>query len=232
VNTTKLKLHLHIFDNRETLDDFHPISLCKCVYKVISKVIARRVKRIISERILGEKFGLLEGRKIHEAIGVAQEGLHNMKSRNLKGVVLKIDLSKAYDRVSWLFIHLLLTHLGFAVPFINWVMNCLTIVSFVVLINGLVSPFFPSERDLRQGCPLSPLLFLLVIEGFSRDISEAKRLGYFSGIEITQALQLTHLLFVDDVLIFSVGSKREDKTLNNILLLFSKEIGMKINKGK
>jgi hypothetical protein len=109
------------------------------------------VKRILSERISGEQFGFLEGRQIHEAIGVAQEGLHSMKSRKLKGAVLKIDLSKAYDRVSWLFIRLLLTHLGFAVPFINWVMNCLTTVSFAVLINGSASPFFPSERGLRQG---------------------------------------------------------------------------------
>jgi hypothetical protein len=219
-------------DNPETLDDFRPISLCNCAYKIISKVIARRVKRILSERISEEQFGFLEGRQIHEAIGIAQEGLHSMKTRKLKGAVLKIDLSKAYDRVSWLFIRLLLTHLGFAVPFINWAMNCLTTTSFVVLINGSTSSFFPSERGLRQGCLLSPLLFLLVVEGLSRAISEAKRLGSFSGIKISQALHLTHLLFVDDVLIFSGGSRREAEALRNILTLFSKATGMKINEGK
>jgi hypothetical protein len=65
----------------------------------------------------------LEGRQIHEAIGVAQEALHSIKISKVKGVVLKIDLSKAYDRVSWLNIRILLTHLGFEVPFINWVMS-------------------------------------------------------------------------------------------------------------
>jgi hypothetical protein len=102
-----------------------------------------------------------------------------MKTRSLKGAVLKIDLSKAYDRVSWLYIRLLLTHLGFDVPFINWVMNCLTSTSFAFLINGSTSSFFSSERGLRQGCPLSPLLFLLVAEGLNRAISQAKSAWHF-----------------------------------------------------
>ena len=72
-----------------------------------------------------------------------------MKTRKLKGVVLKFYLSKAFDKVSWLYIHLLLTHLGFVVPFINWAMNCLTAASFVVHINDSTSSFFTSERGLK-----------------------------------------------------------------------------------
>jgi len=143
INSTFLALIPKI-DNPNNLDDFQPISLCNCAYKIISKVIARRIKRILSEKNSEEQFGFLEGRQIHEAIGIAQEGLHSMKTRKLKGVVLNIDLSKAYDRVSWLYIHLLLTHLGFDVPFINWVMNYLNSASFVVLINGSTSSFFTS----------------------------------------------------------------------------------------
>jgi hypothetical protein len=209
-------------DNPDTLDDFRPISLCNCIYKIVSKVIARRVKRILSDKISSEQFRFLEGRQIHEAIGVAQEALHSIKSRKLRSAVLKIDLSKAYDRVSWLYLRLLLTHLGFSVSFIRWIMCCITTVSFSVLINGSASPFFRSERGLRQGCPLSPLLFLLVVEGLSRALSEAKRTGSFSGIKISPSLQVTHLLFVDDILIFNSGSRTEAETLKNILSLFSK----------
>jgi hypothetical protein len=147
LNSTFLAL-IPNMDNPETLDDFIPISLCNCAYKIVSKVIARRIKRILSKNISEQQFGFLEGRQIHEAIGIAQEGLHSMKTRSLKGAVLKIDLSKSYDRVSWLYIRLLLTHLGFDVPFINWVMNCLSMASFAVLINGSTSPFFTSERGL------------------------------------------------------------------------------------
>jgi len=90
--------------------------------------------------------------------------------------VLKIDLSKAYDRVRWLYIRLLLTHLGFEVPFINWVMSCLSIVSFVVLINGETSRFLNYECVLRHGCPLCPHLFILIEECIRRQI-KSERLG-------------------------------------------------------
>jgi hypothetical protein len=91
---------------------------------------------------------------------------------------------------------------------------------------ALLHTFFHLERCLRQGCPLSPLLFLLVAEGLNRAILEAKILGPFSGIKISQTFQITHLLFVDDVLIFSLGSRQDAKTLKYIQSLFSKAMGM------
>jgi len=216
-------------DNPTSLDEFRPISLCNCIYKIISKIIARRIKGILSSNISMEQFGFLKGRQIHEAIGVAQEGLHSMKKAKIKGAALKIDLSKAYDKVSWLFLRLILTHLGFHINVIRWIMSCITTVSFSVLINGSASPFFHSERGIRQGCPLSPLLFLLVAEGLSRAIAEAKRNGSFNGIRISQSLCITHLLFVDDVLIFCSGSRKDAETLKEILNLFSKATGMEVN---
>jgi hypothetical protein len=152
-------------------------------------------------------------RQIHEAIGVAQEGLHSMKKRKLKGVVVKIDLSKAYDRVNWLYIQMLLIHLGFGVAFTNWVMGCLTTVSFSILINGSTSSFFKEDRGVRQGCPLSPLLFLLVVESLSHFLNEAKSTGTFRGIKISSGLHISHLLFVDDILIFCDGSRRDTDKL-------------------
>jgi hypothetical protein len=96
---------------------------------------------------------------------VAHEVLHGLKVKKQKGAIVKIDLSKAYDRVSWLYLRLFLTHLGFEVPFINLLMSCITTTSFVFPINGATSPFFHVERGLRQGFPLSQILFLLVVEG-------------------------------------------------------------------
>ena len=95
--------------------------------------------------------------------------------KNIKGLILKIDLSKAFDKVSWLYIKIILIHLGFPPTFIRWIMCCITYVSFSVLINGSASHFFHAERGLRQGCPLSPLLFMLVMEGLSRLIYILKK---------------------------------------------------------
>lgn len=127
---------------------------------------------------------------------------------------------------------MLLTHLGFPLPFINWIMCCITIVSFSVLINGFASNFFHAKRGLRQGCPLSRLLFLLVMEGLSRLIATAKREGRLQGLNITDQCILTHLLFVDDVLIFLNGGIWDTTVFYDILLLFSMATGMEPNRLK
>eukprot|EP00253_Pinus_taeda_P010693 PITA_10693 len=213
----------------ESFEYFRPISLCNSIYKIIAKVIAVRIKLILSRCISNEQFGFLDGRQIHEAIGVAHETLHSVKLMNRKGVVIKIDLSKAYDRTNWIYLRMLLTHLGFTPDFINWIMGCITSVSFGVLINGASTPFFKGKRGLRQGCPLSPLLFLLVIEGLSQLIQKAKREGKVKGLEVAVNMFISHLLFVDDILVFSNGNTNEIKELKNILELFMKATGMQIN---
>lgn len=216
-------------DEPESFEDFRPISLCNCVYKIIAKTIVARLKPILSRCISNEQFGFLDGRKIHEAIGVAQETIHSVKLLKRKGVVVKINLSKAYDRISWTYIRLLLIHLGFKIDFINWVMGCISSVGFAMLINGAASPFFKGKRGLRQGCPLSPLLFLLVAEGLRQLLLKEKREGSIKGLEVAGNLFITHLLFVDDILLFCNGSRDEFKKIKEALELFMKAIGMLVN---
>eukprot|EP00253_Pinus_taeda_P025786 PITA_25786 len=179
-----------------------------------------------------EQFGFLDGRQIHEAIGVAQEVIHSVRQQKKKGVVFKIDLSKAYDRINWIYLRMLLTHLGFNYSFISWIMGCISNVSYAILINGVASPFFKSQRGLRQGCPLSPLLFLLVSEGLSRLIHKARREEKVKGIEVAINIFITHLLFVDDILLFTNGSINEIKEIKSIIDMFLKATGMQINHRK
>eukprot|EP00253_Pinus_taeda_P008065 PITA_08065 len=219
-------------EDSESFEDFRPISLCNAIYKIIAKVIAVRLKPILSSCISNEQFGFLDGHQIHEAIGVAQETIHSIRQARKKGAVLKLDLSKAFYRISWTYLRLLLTHLGFKVEFINWIMGCISNVCFAVLINGAASQFFKSQRGLRQGCPLSPLIFLLAAEGLSRLISKAKRAGLVTGLEVAVNLFITHLLFVDDILLFTSGNINEIKELKDILEIFLKATGLQINPRK
>eukprot|EP00253_Pinus_taeda_P021742 PITA_21742 len=115
-------------DKPSTLNDFRPISLCNCISKIIAKIITNRIKPILSQHISQEQFAFLDNRQIHEAIGIAQEGLHSLKIKNLKGMIFKIDLSKAYDKTSWLYLQMLLTHLGFPRDFIKWIVCCISSV--------------------------------------------------------------------------------------------------------
>jgi hypothetical protein len=140
----------------DSFSDYRPISCCNVIYKLISKVIAHRLKPLMSEFIGEEQFGFLHNRQIHDAVTVAQETLHSVKQRKLKATLLKLDLTKAYDRVNWTFLRLALLQLGLNLNSVNWIMGCLQSVSFVVLINGSPSRFFKASRGLRQGCPLSP----------------------------------------------------------------------------
>jgi len=108
-------------------------------------------------------------------------------------------------------------------------MACFTSVSFVVLINGATSPFFISKKGLHMGCPLSPLLFLLVAEGLSKAIANVLITRDFQGIQIASGMRIMHLLFVDDVLIFCSGQVQDAEVLAEFLSLFHSATGMQLN---
>lgn len=131
-------------DYLESFNDFCPISLCNCIYKII----ANRLKLVLFAHISPEQFTFLNHRQIHDAIGTAQEVLHSIKVKKLKGMVLKIDLAKAFDCTNWLYLRMLLSHLGFPLEFVNWIMCCITKVPFSVHINESASPFFHAQWGL------------------------------------------------------------------------------------
>ena len=174
----------------------------------------------------------MPGRQIHDVVGVLQEGLHSIHSKAMKSMVLKIDLSKSYDRVSWTYFRIVLSKIGFDGNFISWVMSSLSSVSFSLLVNGAASPFFKSGRGLRQGCPLAPLLFLIVVEGLSRALMNVKECGLYHGISFGNEVTLSHVLFVDDIVIIIDGTKQSLSSLFEVLLNFCKASGMKINEDK
>ena len=111
-------------------------------------------------------------------------------------------------------------------------MSCLTSTNFVVLINGTHSKFFSASRGIRQGCPLSPLLFILVIEGLSLLITDARENGLITGIKFSSTLALTHLLFMDDVIMLGTGTLLEWIAFEVILSIFCKASGMSISVDK
>lgn len=100
-------------DSSQSFNDLWPISLCNFLYNIIAKMISNSIKPILSTNISSQKFSFLHKHQIHESIGTAQEALHFIKLKHLKGAILKIDLSKAFDWVSWLYLRIFLTHLGF-----------------------------------------------------------------------------------------------------------------------
>lgn len=123
-------------------NDFGPISLCNLFYKIVAKILAVRIKSFLGKCISEGKFGFLPGRQILDDVGVAQEGLHSIKTKNLKAAILKLDLVKAYDRIDWDYLRLILVQIGLFAEIVGWIMACVTSTGFAVLINGSPSAQF------------------------------------------------------------------------------------------
>ena len=124
---------------------------------------------------------------------------------------------------------MILIKTGFGLNVTKWIMSCVTIVSYVVLVNGEPSDFFQRGKGLRQGCPLSPLLFILVMEELGILLKKEKEVGKLSGIKVARITNILHLLFVDDVLIFSRSSVEEWKVIARLLKTFLNAFGLEIN---
>eukprot|EP00253_Pinus_taeda_P035588 PITA_35588 len=154
-------------------DKYRPITLCNIIYKIVSKVIALRLKPLLSLIISLEQSGYVEGRQITDGIILTHEVIHSLKHKKKPGMLLKIDVSKAFDSISWEYMQSILHAFGFAPAWVRWVSSLISSAFFSILINGIPSSTFRPTRGIRQGDPLSPLLFVIMAEGLGRSIKSA-----------------------------------------------------------
>lgn len=136
---------------------------------------------------------------------------------------------KAYDRVEWRYLHEVMVALSFSERWCNLVMKCVTSISFSVRVNGLLSPSFIKTRGIRQGDPISPYLFLLCAKGLT---SLLKFCGSQTWRKEFELGWISHLLFVDDSLIFMQANQRSAERLANILGAYHRGSDQLVNKPK
>lgn len=142
---------------------------------------------------------------------------------------IKIDISKAFDSVQWPFLMNTLSAMHFPPKFIHWISLCVTTASFSVQVNGELAGFFRSERGLRQGCALSPYLFVISMNVLSKLLDRAAHHRHIGYHPKCQTLGLTHLSFADDILVFTDGKVR---SVDGIISQFAKISGLKISMEK
>jgi len=185
-----------------TPDRFMPIALCNVVYKIISKVIANRLKPLLPTLVSEEQTGYVEGRQILNNIIQAHEVVHSLKNNKQAGMIIQLDLVKDYDKLSWSYIREVLKAYGFDHNWIRWVMALVTSTSFSILLKGSPSRSFRPSRGLRQGDPLSPFLFILMMERLGKVINSAKVEARIQGLKLTlDGDSLIHQQFVDDTML-------------------------------
>uniref|UniRef100_A0A8I6YTV5 Reverse transcriptase domain-containing protein n=1 Tax=Hordeum vulgare subsp. vulgare TaxID=112509 RepID=A0A8I6YTV5_HORVV len=166
--------------NPNRIKDLRPINLCNVVYKLVSKVIANRLKLILPTLIYENQSAFVPGRLITDNVLLAYEISHYLlnKKTGKEGVAaVKADMSKAYDRVEWAFLRAMLQKLGFRRHWVDLIMRCVTMVRYQIKINGELTHQLCPSRGLRHGDPVSAYLFVICAEGLSPLLHDAERTG-------------------------------------------------------
>ncbi|XP_048605596.1 secreted RxLR effector protein 78-like [Brassica napus] len=153
----------------DRMSQFRPISLCSTVYKVIARIIKNRLRRIIPDAVQLNQAGFVQGRLLCENVLLASELVTAFdKPADTTRGCLKVDLSKAYDNVHWGFLDNVLQAMELPHIFREWIKECVMTTSFSISINGELAGYFSGKKGLRQGDPISSLLFVLIMDVLSR----------------------------------------------------------------
>ncbi|RVX03217.1 LINE-1 reverse transcriptase-like [Vitis vinifera] len=220
----------------EDLGDFRPISLLGGIYKLLAKVLANRLKKVLGKVVSSDQNAFVMGRQILDASLIANEVIDAWQKRKEKGLICKLDVEKAYDSINWQFLMKVMQKMGFGSKWLGWIWSCISTSKHSILVNGVPAGFFPSSKGLRQGDPLSPYLFVMGMEVLSALIRRAVVGGFLCGCSIgggrRPTVNISHLLFADDTVVFCEAKKEHLLHLSWILFWFEAASGLRINLAK
>ncbi|XP_075499819.1 uncharacterized protein LOC142538372 [Primulina tabacum] len=216
-----------------SLKDFRPISLCNTCYKILSRAITNRFRPVLDKVIDHFQSAFIPGRLILDNVIVGFECMHWIRSnRKAKTgyAALKLDMSKAYDMVEWIFLQNMMIKLGFAEQWVKLIMRCVTSVTYSFRINHSIFGMLKPSRGLRQGDPLSPYLFVLCAQGLSHLFAKAVERNLIRGVRIANTCPIiSHLFLADDSLIFFKATREDNIQVWNCLNLYEKASGQVVN---
>lgn len=219
-----------------TFQDLRPISLSNVSYKIFSKVLCNRLKVVLPDLIHPCQSAFLKGRLISDNVMLAAELMHQIhtsRGKRKKLAALKIDFSKAFDRVSWNFILVVLNRMHFPPPFVNLIYQCLSTVKYPFMMNDREIFVLEPNCGIRQGDPLSPYLYILTANVLSCLITEVAIANQWEGIRISKnSSPITHLFYADDSLLFMKATTEQFERVKIIIDKFNTWSGQRINHSK
>lgn len=210
--------------------DFRPIACCNVVYKVITNILAHRMQSVLPLVIGLTQSAFIKGRSIVDNVLLMHELIRNYhRDVGMPRCAIKIDLMKAYDSVDWNFLLDTTDAMGFPSLFIGWIKECVTTPMYSVMLNGGLVGYFPGAKGLRQGDPISPYLFLLVMEGFSSLLQFNIENGNFKYHPKCQELCISHAMFADDLFVLCRAHEGFLRVVMNALKDFHQFSGLQPN---
>ncbi|XP_026443907.1 uncharacterized protein LOC113344070 [Papaver somniferum] len=217
----------------DAIKDYRPIGLSNFFFKIITKIMATRLGSVLDDLVSEEQVAFMKGRNIHENIALAAELTNELNSdRKYGNVGIKLDIAQAFDTVSWDFIIEVFRQYGFSETWCTWIRSILDSARISILINGSPEGFFSISRGLRQGDPLSPLIFVLIEDVLSRNLSKLFARRSMHWMVSKKGVAPTHLLFADDILVFCRGNWQSLRNLVDILNIYKMASGQCVNFAK
>ncbi|GJX70193.1 RNA-directed DNA polymerase, eukaryota [Tanacetum coccineum] len=209
--------------------DYRPISLIGCFYKIVSKILANRLKMVISELISDVQSAFVSNRQILDGPFILNELISWCKAHKSKAMIFKVDFEKAFDSVRWDFLDIILRNFGFGIKWRGWIQGCLSSAMGSILVNGSPTAEFKFHKGLKQGDPLSPYLFILVMESLHLSFNNIINADLFKGIRFDDSLTLSHLFYADDAVFIGKWDRANILTIVRMLKCFFLASGLQIN---
>lgn len=215
------------------IKDYRPIACCSTVYKIYSKILTNRLAKVIGSIINHSQAAFIPGQNIHKHILLAYELIKGYSRKNgTPRCLFQIDLQKAYDMLNWRALEKIMLEIGIPTTFVQWIMNGVTTVSYRYNINGKHSKLMKAARGIRQGDPISPFLFVIVMEYMNRLLYKMQNMANYKHHPKCKKMELTHLTFADDILLFTRGEKKSVEAMMQPMHTFSEATGLVMNPSK
>jgi hypothetical protein len=208
--------------------DYRPISLVHSFAKLFSKLMANRLRRRLGDVVSTNQSAFIRGRSLHDNFILVRQVARKINQQRQPGVLLKLDLTRAFDSISWSFLFEVLRRMGFGERFLKWVSVLLYTANTKVLVNGVPGRRFVHVRGLRQGDPTSRMLFVAAMEVLTAAIKKATENQLFSRLAGIMELQRISV-YADDVIIFCKPLSFELEAVKAILRVFGEASGLCVN---
>ncbi|GJU12746.1 RNA-directed DNA polymerase, eukaryota [Tanacetum coccineum] len=218
--------------NANMVKDFRPISLIGSVYKIVAKILANRLVMVLGDLVSDTQSAFVKDRQILDGPFILNELVQWCKKKRKQSMIFKVDFEKAYDSVRWDFIDTILKKFGFGDKWCNWIGSCLQSSRGSVLVNGSPTSEFQFFKGLKQGDPLSPFLFILVMESLHVSFQRVVDAGLFTGIMLDTSISVTHLFYADDAIFMGQWNRANIDTITRVLDVFHRASGLRINMNK